>query len=83
VSNGTELHFRCAAFPNGCTSELIMDAPSDMRLPPGLPGTTEYLKRLDWFLVHELDGRVAAALREQGWRLAYGKWVCGLQHLAR
>jgi hypothetical protein len=81
VSSGTELHFRCAAFPNGCTSELILRAPPDARLPPGQPGTAEYLQRLDWFLVHELDGRVAAQLRGYGWHLAYGKWVCGLRHV--
>lgn len=73
------LEFLCAAYPNGCRSRLQLEAPRGFKWPRylGRPGSPEYVKHLDWYLVHELDGRVAAELRRRGWRLAYGRWVCG------
>jgi hypothetical protein len=78
VSSGTQLHFRCAAFPNGCMSQLIIPAPPGFEPPPGMPGSAAYIKNLDDWLAHHLDRRVADHLHEHGWHLAFGKWVCQL-----
>jgi len=74
-----QLLFTCAAVVNGCESRLELSAPRGFRLPDylGQEGSPGYVARLDWYLVHELDPRVVAELRARGWRLAYGRWVCG------